>query len=362
MEKTRERERNLIDNLVDSEFRNAFWENKENKDKHGYFENSNLIIRCEGEHNEQFLSWVLDLLSGQYLGEENPAFLTASQKTIRSIYTNTGLELGYNALSNLNVNSTWTDYGRRWSSRIDDLLQCKFIIESKSKTTESNRDISEIGQNLNSPTGKNSRSSIINVEERIESPEKNIKSGEEEIVHTIERVTLRVNFFHLTILSRKLQPVKILLDCIIDKCREEIKDGIRDLKWVARNIKIAFIEQIRGGYTNSYLNGMNAIHLASFLNCQAFMAITISLQDGILNELQKLKLRDDLVELYDSTYEVFEYIRDLCKYSMETKTENSKEMPTQIAGRYGYNEDLDPLDYDVEKKRGYARCINYFVG
>ena len=148
----------------------------------------------------------------------------------------------------------------------------------------------------------------------------------------------------------------------MDKCREELKNGVRDLKWVARNIKIAFTEKIHGGCANSYINGMNAMHLASFLNCQAFMAITISLHDGILNDLEKLKLRDDLVELYDSTYEVFEYIRDLCKFSMETETENTKEMPAQIAGRYGYNEDLDPLDTDVEKKRGYARCINYFVG
>ena len=155
------------------------------------------------------------------------------------------------------------------------------------------------------------------------------------------RTYLTIPFFHLAFLTEsnfntKYLGLRKLIEYILDKCLEEVKNSDNAEKWI-RNLEIAFTEKIYSSDPNLYINGMNVFHLACFhTQCSAFFVICETLKIGTD------KIEEDRFIPWSKGYRFQINLRNIYKSAMTELTENSKETPSNIAAVFC---DVDNMKY-----------------
>ena len=306
------------------------------KNTQGIFKNQKVKIRCEGDKKNRFLCLGLDLLAG--IPDHHIMLLRPKMQP----WYDENEELDESLISTITADSTSrshliSNFG--WSSQLDDLLKCKYVIENL-VTSEDQIDKKQVRTLRGiSSDAMESTNFTINIEQekfnekgKIDGTEKFAKSSPIQEVTKSENNSLKFNFFHLAIISEKPKIIETLMNAILEQCLEELKIGRENEKYIMRNLKLALTEKVFGEHNNIFLNGMNAIHIATFMECAPIKEI--------LNALEAWT--DNLTELHlerkiKHSYNVLDSIRVICKLAMTDQTFKTKETPTNMAARYcGY--------------------------
>ena len=140
--------------------------------------------------------------------------------------------------------------------------------------------------------------------------------------------SLEVNFLHLAILGFKPYYIQKFMERIEDCIWEELgmdHQGWNDVirQHAVRNLKAALLQKIDNGDDNSFLNGMNAMHLVFWLggdDCIEYLT------DSLYNMSHNLMIKEiDLI----------------IESALNAKTIKTKETPANIAARW-----VDPMKMD----------------
>lgn len=284
------------------------------KNTQGIFKNQKVKIRCEGDKKNRFLCLGLDLLAG--IPDHHIMLLRPKMQP----WYDENEELDESLISTITADSTSRSHLILTSEDQIDKKQVRTLRGISSDAMESTNFTINIEQEKFNEKGK------------IDGTEKFAKSSPIQEVTKSENNSLKFNFFHLAIISEKPKIIETLMNAILEQCLEELKIGRENEKYIMRNLKLALTEKVFGEHNNIFLNGMNAIHIATFMECAPIKEI--------LNALEAWT--DNLTELHlerkiKHSYNVLDSIRVICKLAMTDQTFKTKETPTNMAARYcGY--------------------------
>ena len=278
------------------------------------FRNNKVQIRCEGDQHKQMLVFALNLLS------------YSDSRMIYSDRIQNNFEYS-NCLAKLKRNLQ--------NCEIDALLRCNYTIESSFTAKERNKVEEVWSPKLISSYCSDQKSSTVNLDLSLRSHGKSTVSSANREKEIQECTDFTVNFFQLAIISRNLPIVKLLIECIFNQCRKEIQEEIAEGQYIMRNLDLALNETVHCRDVNSYLNGMNALHLACFVQFKDTDDISREIDRGVdkLHEEFDAKLFFKLIRM-----DIRDHITSIYKSAVRTKTVNTKEIPMQIGQRLIWDE------------------------
>ena len=300
---------------------------------------SEIKVRCLNNQSRNILSWGLYVLSGRYFPDElnkdnsDVSYNDSIKDSVSSVLTLNSPSHSKPASSSLR----WIHTKDEFKSQIENLLKCKYVIEfdfRKERCKEQNsmapqyKSIASVRSDITSST--------IMVEEQ-----ENLEiSTEVPRIGNLKSNEMIVPFFHLSIINFSYYDV--ILECIMDQCQKEIDENSNEVEcgkkfeeqYILRNLRTAFTEKIYCGDTNSYLHGMNALHLASFChNCELYNKMNKVLFEA-RKRIDKVPTYDDSDKTSNFKFHNLEGIAIILKSAMEEEIKNTKETPKNIAARH----------------------------
>ena len=269
------------------------------------------------------------------------------------------LDFALNLLVNTEVKFTDEEYTQDYSThlnwlaqlmrktQIDALLRSKYSIEDNFTEKEPNK-VEEVWSPkfISSYVCSDVKSSTVNLDLSLQSQRKSTVSSAERGKDTQEYTNFTVNFFQLAVISRNMPIIKLLIECIFDQCRKDIYEEKVDGQYIMRNLDLALNETVYSSDVNSYLKGMNALHLASFVRLAETNRISSEIDEGmdkLFEEVsEKVNNKKLFKEIHGKKYDwvghVHAPIWAIYRSAVKRKTAKTKEIPKHIAQRFNWDD------------------------